>query len=71
MSEGNKKFPVLSLTAARVNANLTQKEFAKKCGVSESTVIYWENGKRSPNLRMLDKIESVLGIPLDFVRIGK
>lgn len=71
MSTENMEFPLLSLTAARVNINLTQKEFAKKCGVSESTVIAWESGKRSPNLRMLNTIESVLGISLDFVRIGK
>ena len=64
------KFPTLSLAAARVNAGLTQKEFADMCGVSESTVVAWESGRRSPNVKMLNKIETVLGISLNFIRFG-
>lgn len=61
-------FPMISLTAARVNANLTQKQFAERCGVSESTVNAWESGKRLPGLKMLGTIENVLGISLNFIR---
>jgi transcriptional regulator with XRE-family HTH domain len=64
-------FPLISLAAARVNANLTQKEFGERCGVSESTVIAWETGKRSPNLKKLDVIEEVLGMSLNFIRFGR
>lgn len=64
----DKPYPMLSLAAARVNADLTQKAFAEKCGVSESTVIAWESGRRSPNVRMLGTIERVLGISLDYIR---
>ena len=64
----DKPYPLLSLAAARVNADLTQKAFAEKCGVSESTVIAWESGRRSPNVRMLGTIERVLGISLDYIR---
>lgn len=63
--------PLFSLAAARVNANLTQKEFAKRCGVSESTVIAWESGKRLPNVKMLGVIEDAIGIPIDYVRFAK
>lgn len=70
MSEINTSYPVISLAAARVNAKLTQKEFAEKCGVSESTVIAWEAGKRYPNVKMLGKIEGALGVSLNFIRFG-
>lgn len=70
MSELNTSYPIISLAAARVNANLTQKEFAEKCGVSESTVIAWEAGRRYPNVKMLDKIEGALGVSLNFIRFG-
>ena len=68
MSEINTSFPKISLTAARVNANLTQKELANRCGVSESTVIAWETGRRFPNLKMLDKIEAAIGMSLNYIR---
>lgn len=62
--------PSISLAAARVNAKLTQKEFAEKCGVSESTVIAWEAGRRYPNVKMLSKIECALGVSLNYIRFG-
>lgn len=63
-------YPSISLAAARVNAKLTQKEFAEKCGVSESTVIAWEAGRRYPNVKMLEKIEGALGVSLNYIRFG-
>lgn len=68
MQKTEVEFPGMSLAAARVNAKLTQKEFAELCGVSVSTVIAWEAGKRYPNAKMLGKIERVLGISLNFLR---
>ena len=61
----------ISLAAARVNAELTQKELAEKCGVSESTIINWENGKCLPNVKMLGALENALGLSLDCVRFEK
>lgn len=52
MSEGHKKerkednSVKVSLKAARVNANLTRKEVAKKLGLSTDTLKSIENGKR-------------------------
>lgn len=63
-------YPLMSLAAARVNAKLTQKELADKVGVSESTIIAWESGRRYPNVRMLGKIEQALGMSLNFIRFG-
>lgn len=59
----------ISMEAARVNAGLTQKQFAERCGVSESTVINWERGKNAPHIKRLPMIEKAYGIPLDNVKI--
>lgn len=67
-TDTSKDFPRISLSAARLNANLTQKQFAAALGVSESTVIAWENGKRLPNLKFLQAIEDTLGMSLNHIR---
>lgn len=59
----------ISMAAARVNAELTQKDLAKRCKVSESTVISWEKGITSPHIKRLPLLEKAYGIPLDYVRI--
>lgn len=59
----------ISMAAARVNAGLTQKKLADKCGVAESTVVNWENGKSHPHIKRLPMLEKAYGIPLDYVRI--
>lgn len=71
MAAVSTEFPTLSLAAARVNANLTQKELARMCNVSESTVIAWETGRRYPNVKKLFEIEKALGISLNHIRFGK
>lgn len=58
---GNK----ITLKAARVNANLTQTEAAKRIGVTRDTISNWETGKSSPNVRMVKVIEKVYGVPYD------
>ena len=59
----------ITMAAARVNAGFSQKQLATECGVSESTVINWEHGKRSPKLKHLPKLQQAYGIPLDYVKI--
>lgn len=39
---------------------LTQKEFAKKIGVSFETVNRWENGKHEPTMKAKRKIKRLL-----------
>lgn len=64
-------FPGISLAAARVNAGLSQKEFGKACGVSESTVVSWEKGKTLPTVKKLAVIENVTGIPLNYIDFSR
>lgn len=57
----------ISLRAARINANLSQSEAAKKLNVSKDTVSNWESGKTSPNMEKLEVISRVYGIPYDML----
>lgn len=59
--------PKISLAAVRVNANMTQKEWADALGVSVSTVCNWESNKTSPNLGQIRMMSEMSGIPLDFI----
>lgn len=59
--------PKISLEAVRVNAKFTQKEWAKKLGVSNATVINWEKGNTEPNLSQLRIMSELSGIPMDFI----
>lgn len=44
----------ISLKAARVNANLSQKEAAKKLKISNKTLHSWESGETSPSAKHID-----------------
>lgn len=55
----------LTLAAARVNANLTQEEAAKLCGVSRSTIINWESGKTRIKKHQAIGLANIYGIPID------
>ena len=55
----------ITLPAARKNANLTQKDLAACCGVSESTVANWEKGRSEPTITQAMKIGEVCGIHYD------
>ena len=53
----------ITLKAARVNKNYSQKEAAKLIGVSVDTIKNYERGKTYPDVPTLIKIEKVYGIP--------
>ena len=55
----------ISLKAARVNANLTQKQAAQGIGVDVSTIVSWENSKTSPKATYLDALCRLYGITVD------
>lgn len=55
----------ISLKAARVNANLSQRDAAKKIGVSTDTIGKWERGLCVPNIRYIPKIEHAYGLKYD------
>lgn len=55
----------LTLKAARVNMGLTQDELAERMGVSRSTVIDWENGKREMRTTYVYLFCSITGLTED------
>ena len=55
----------MTLKAARVNADLTQKEAAKIFKVSNKTLSNWENGTSFPKADKIDLICSVYGVAYD------
>jgi len=40
----------------RKQLNLTQEQFARKVGVTYSTVNHWENGKRTPHPYLIQRL---------------
>jgi putative transcriptional regulator len=57
----------ITLPAARKNVHMTQKDLAKACGVSESTVSNWEKGRTEPTVSQARKIGEVVGIHYDHI----
>lgn len=57
----------ISLKAARVNADYTQKEAAKLINVDVSTIVNWENGKTSPRATQLNELCRIYGVPVDYI----
>ena len=54
-----------TLKTARDRLGLSQKEAAKRLGISDDVLSNYERGKTYPNVLMLKKIESVYGIKYD------
>lgn len=57
----------ISLRAARVNANMTQKDAAKAISVDPATIANWEKGFRSPKAEQLYRLCEVYKIPIDYI----
>ena len=55
----------ITLPAARKLAGLTQKELAKLCNVSETTVLNWEKGRSEPSVSQAKRIGEIVGIHYD------
>lgn len=53
----------ISLKAARINKNLTQREAASLIGVSVVTMANYEKGASFPDVPIIKKIEKVYGLP--------
>lgn len=52
----------ITLTAARVNAGLTQKEAAERLGLNVGTLRNYEKGVSFPDVPMIQKIEELYGV---------
>lgn len=53
------------LAAARTNAGFTQTEAARRLGVDQSAVSYWESGKNIPRASMLVKMADLYCCSID------
>jgi len=65
------EYPRITLKAARVNAELSQKEAANALGVNVSTIQKYESGKTVPDWEMVKKIEHVYKFPIDFISFSR
>lgn len=54
------------IKAIRKTRGLTQEQLAEKLGVQRATISNYEIGRRSPHLKELEKIASILGVSLDY-----
>lgn len=52
----------ISLAAARVNAEMTQDDVAKKMGLTRATIIAWEKGKKILKIWELDALCKIYGV---------
>lgn len=52
----------LTLKAARINRNLTQKQAAKLLKISKDTLGKWERGKSFPSVSKIPLLEEVYNI---------
>ena len=59
--------PKISLEAVRVNAKMTQKQWAKALGVSNTTIVNWEKGNTEPSISQLREMSKISGVPMDFI----
>lgn len=57
----------ICLAAARVNAGMTQTEWASEIGVSRNTVTNWESGNSEPTASQLRRISELSHISMDFI----
>ena len=49
----------------RTTMKLTQKDFAQKIGVSQSSINYWEKGQRIPSIEAAAKIADFFSITIE------
>ena len=57
----------ISLAAARVNARLTQREGAKRLGVTTNTIVAWEKNRREPSVTQAKVLAETYGMPFDSI----
>lgn len=63
-------FPKIQLKAARVNANLSQKEAANLLNISRATLQNYESGKTVPQWDIVKKFEEIYNFPTDYIFFG-
>ena len=46
---------------------MTQKQWAKALGVSNTTIVNWEKGNTEPSISQLREMSKISGVPMDFI----
>lgn len=59
--------PQISLEAVRVNAKMTQSEWAEALHVAKNTVFNWEHGITEPSISQARLMSELSGIPIDCI----
>ena len=57
------------LDAVRINAQMSQEEWANALSVTKQTVTSWEAGKTQPRFDQVQRMSELSGIPLDYIAI--
>lgn len=55
----------ITLKAARINADLSQKEAAERLRISNKTLCNWENGVSYPDAEQIDALCKLYGVHYD------
>ena len=55
----------IQLKAARVNANLTQEDVAKRMGVSKNTIVSYEKYRSTPSVEQAKELAKMYGLRVD------
>lgn len=56
-----------TLKELRLDANLTQKELAKKLNIGQSTITQYERGDREPTIHNLSLYANFFGVSVDYI----
>lgn len=59
----------VSIKAARVNAELTQSDAAKRANIDKKTLCSYEKGKRLPKVDVLHRLCQIYGCTMDDIKI--
>ena len=57
------------LDAVRINAHMSQEEWAKALCVTKQTVTNWELGKTQPKFDQVQRMSELSGIPIDYIGV--
>lgn len=55
------------LKTARINAKMSQREVAKKIGISQTSYSFLESGLREPSMLHLRRIAALLNVSIDWL----
>lgn len=55
----------MSIKLKRIKALMSQKDLAKRLGVTQGLISQWETGKVHPRATMLPKLADILGCTVD------